>query len=366
MRRTQLGRALRAIAESPKAARLLGINVEGLFYLTSFAAAALGGIGGVLIGLYSNAVFPLMGQPMLHKGIAVIILGGMGDIRGAMLRRPVPRLRRGAVGRLHRLDHARRGGLRPAVPRAAGAAARPVRQGAGAQGLTMGEWLDNFWVDLQQPGADAGHQRPARAVDLAHAVVRHAGDGQRRVHGHRRLHLGDPDDELRRAVSARHARRHRRARGGRPSSSASRRCGCRASTWRWPRSAFGEVVRVFLLNAESLTGGALGLNGIPQLTVVARAAGRRRRAFVLLRLALRGSAARSRRSSRRRGRRADGHRRPRHKMLAFVLGAAIAGLAGTLNAHLTFFIGPNEYGFDRGVEILTMTILGGVTSPWGR
>ncbi len=84
MRRTQLGRALRAIAESPKAAALLGINVEGLFYLTSFTAAALGGIGGVLIALYSNAVFPLMGQPMLHKGVAVIILGGMGDIRGAL------------------------------------------------------------------------------------------------------------------------------------------------------------------------------------------------------------------------------------------------------------------------------------------
>ncbi len=85
LKRTQLGRALRAMAESPKAAYLLGINVEGLFYLTSFAAAALGGVAGVLIGLYSNAVFPLMGQPMLHKGIAVVILGGMGDIRGAML-----------------------------------------------------------------------------------------------------------------------------------------------------------------------------------------------------------------------------------------------------------------------------------------
>lgn len=85
MRRTQLGRALRAIAESPKAAALLGINVEGLFVLTSFVAAALGGIAGVLIALYSNAVFPLMGQPMLHKGIAVIILGGMGDIRGALI-----------------------------------------------------------------------------------------------------------------------------------------------------------------------------------------------------------------------------------------------------------------------------------------
>jgi branched-chain amino acid transport system permease protein len=85
LKKTQLGRALRAIAESPKAARLLGINVEGLFMVTSFAAAGLGGVAGVLIGLYSNALFPLMGQPIMHKGIAVIILGGMGDIRGAML-----------------------------------------------------------------------------------------------------------------------------------------------------------------------------------------------------------------------------------------------------------------------------------------
>ena len=85
LKKTQFGRALRAIAESPKAAYLVGINVEGLFFLTSFLAAGLGGVAGVLIGLYSNALFPLMGQPMLHKGIAVIILGGMGDIRGALI-----------------------------------------------------------------------------------------------------------------------------------------------------------------------------------------------------------------------------------------------------------------------------------------
>lgn len=85
MRKTQMGRALRAIAESPKAAHLLGINVEGLFFLTSSLAAALGGVAGVLIGLYSNAVFPLMGETMLEKGIAVIILGGMGDMRGALI-----------------------------------------------------------------------------------------------------------------------------------------------------------------------------------------------------------------------------------------------------------------------------------------
>jgi branched-chain amino acid transport system permease protein len=85
LQKTQLGRALRAIAESPRAAYLLGINVEGLFFLTSFVAAGLGGVAGVLIGLYSNALFPLMGKSMLEKGIAVIILGGMGDIRGALI-----------------------------------------------------------------------------------------------------------------------------------------------------------------------------------------------------------------------------------------------------------------------------------------
>ncbi|MGV6875662.1 branched-chain amino acid ABC transporter permease [Pseudochelatococcus sp. B33] len=85
LRRTAAGKALRAVAESPRAAALLGIDVEGLFRKTSFLAAALGGVAGVMISLYSNAVYPLMGQPMLHKGIAVIILGGMGDIRGALI-----------------------------------------------------------------------------------------------------------------------------------------------------------------------------------------------------------------------------------------------------------------------------------------
>src|SRR5918995_1015853 len=85
LKRTCIGCALRGLAESPKAAAMLGINVEGLFRLTSVIASLLGGAAGVLIALYANAVFPLMGQPMLHKGIAVVILGGLGDIRGALL-----------------------------------------------------------------------------------------------------------------------------------------------------------------------------------------------------------------------------------------------------------------------------------------
>jgi branched-chain amino acid transport system permease protein len=124
---------------------------------------------------------------------------------------------------------------------------------------------------------------------------------------------------------------------------------------------FGEVVRVAILNAESWTGGALGLNGIPQSTqwwhVVA--------SLVIVLLVL----WRLRRS--RIGRAFEAIKEDgvaaslmgigvlSHKMLAFTLGAAIAGLAGALNAHLTFFIGPSEFGFDRGVDILTMAILGG-------
>lgn len=131
--------------------------------------------------------------------------------------------------------------------------------------------------------------------------------------------------------------------------------------------AFGEIVRIFLLNAEGLTGGALGLNGIPQYTqwfdvAVALALA----LYVLLRFA--GS---------RLGRtmvaicqdetatELMGLNVRAYKLLAFVLGALLAGLAGGLNAHFTFFISPNEYGFDRGVEILAMGVLGGTGRPWG-
>jgi len=85
LQRTRVGWALRGLAESPKAVALLGVNVEAYFRATAALASLLGGAAGVLIALYSNAVFPGMGQPMLHKGIAVVIVGGMGDVRGALV-----------------------------------------------------------------------------------------------------------------------------------------------------------------------------------------------------------------------------------------------------------------------------------------
>ena len=53
LKQTQVGRALRGLAESAKAAALLGVDVDGLFRATSLVASLLGGVAGVLIALYS-------------------------------------------------------------------------------------------------------------------------------------------------------------------------------------------------------------------------------------------------------------------------------------------------------------------------
>lgn len=85
MKKTKLGQAMRAVAENTKASYLLGIDVEKIFLSVSFFAGVLGGVAGILIGISFNAISPTMGHPIMPKGIAVIILGGMGDIRGAMI-----------------------------------------------------------------------------------------------------------------------------------------------------------------------------------------------------------------------------------------------------------------------------------------
>ncbi len=85
IRRTRLGQAIRAVAENPKAARLLGINVERVYASSFFISSALGGAAGVLYGLATNALTPYMGRPLELKGLAVIIVGGMGSIPGAVL-----------------------------------------------------------------------------------------------------------------------------------------------------------------------------------------------------------------------------------------------------------------------------------------
>jgi branched-chain amino acid transport system permease protein len=131
--------------------------------------------------------------------------------------------------------------------------------------------------------------------------------------------------------------------------------------------AFGEVVRILILNAENLTGGALGLNGIPQLVGLFEVIISVTLAlYIFLRLA-HSQVGRSMTaiSQDEIATEVMGLNVRAYKLFCFVVGAALAGLAGALNAHFTFFISPNEYGFERAVEILAMGVIGGVSSPWG-
>ena len=85
MRGTRLGLAIRAMAEKPDAAQLMGIDTARAAATVSFLSGCLAGAGGVLIGLNFNAIQPYMGETMMLRGFVVIIVGGLGDIRGALL-----------------------------------------------------------------------------------------------------------------------------------------------------------------------------------------------------------------------------------------------------------------------------------------
>ena len=84
MRATRLGLAIRAMAERPDTAALMGIATGQLAALVSFVSGALAGAGGVLIGLNFNAIHPYMGESMMLRGFVVIVVGGLGDIFGAL------------------------------------------------------------------------------------------------------------------------------------------------------------------------------------------------------------------------------------------------------------------------------------------
>ncbi|WP_374305257.1 branched-chain amino acid ABC transporter permease [Methylocella sp.] len=85
LRATKTGLAMRAMAENRQAAELMGMDTGAIMRRTSFLCGAAAGVSGVLIGLEYNAITPYMGEAMALKGFAVIILGGLGDVAGALV-----------------------------------------------------------------------------------------------------------------------------------------------------------------------------------------------------------------------------------------------------------------------------------------
>ena len=84
LQKTRAGKALRATAENLETAGLLGIDTKKVITSTVVVASSMGGIAGVLVGMAFNYVNNQMGLAMGLKGLAIIILGGMGSVNGAM------------------------------------------------------------------------------------------------------------------------------------------------------------------------------------------------------------------------------------------------------------------------------------------
>ena len=82
---TQTGKALRAVSEDATTASLLGINTDRLILLAFFLSGFLGGVAGSLVGLSVSIAGPYFGIAFGLKGLAVIVLGGLGDIPGAVV-----------------------------------------------------------------------------------------------------------------------------------------------------------------------------------------------------------------------------------------------------------------------------------------
>jgi branched-subunit amino acid ABC-type transport system permease component len=85
LRRTRLGLAMRAIAQDGRVAGLMGIDTDRVVALAFGVGAAVGGVGGVLTGIYYNSVDIGMGYSAGLKGFSAMVIGGMGSLPGAIL-----------------------------------------------------------------------------------------------------------------------------------------------------------------------------------------------------------------------------------------------------------------------------------------
>jgi len=85
VRRTRMGKAMRAVSQDADAARLMGIDVNNTISFTFALGSALAGAAGVLVGIYYNSIDPLMGIMPGLKAFVAAVFGGIGLIPGALI-----------------------------------------------------------------------------------------------------------------------------------------------------------------------------------------------------------------------------------------------------------------------------------------
>ncbi|MGA9865890.1 MAG: branched-chain amino acid ABC transporter permease [Acetobacteraceae bacterium] len=85
VQRSRMGKAMRATAQDPEAARMMGVEVDKVILIAFFAGSALAGAGGMIFGLYYNFTSFIIGFTAGLRAFTAAVLGGIGNVPGAMV-----------------------------------------------------------------------------------------------------------------------------------------------------------------------------------------------------------------------------------------------------------------------------------------
>ena len=83
--KTELGLAMRATSQDIPIADAMGINSHLIVSITFVIGSAIAAIAGILVGIYYNQVYPTMGAVPAYKSLAIIVVGGLGSVPGAVI-----------------------------------------------------------------------------------------------------------------------------------------------------------------------------------------------------------------------------------------------------------------------------------------
>jgi len=83
--RTELGLAMRAASQDMEISGAMGINSHFIVSITFVIGSAVAAVAGILVGIYYNQVYPTMGTVPAYKALALIVVGGLGSVPGAVI-----------------------------------------------------------------------------------------------------------------------------------------------------------------------------------------------------------------------------------------------------------------------------------------
>ncbi len=83
--KTETGLAMRCTSQDIEIAGAMGINTQYIISLTFAIGSAVAAIAGILVGIHDNQVYPTMGEVPAYKSLAIIVLGGLGSVPGAVI-----------------------------------------------------------------------------------------------------------------------------------------------------------------------------------------------------------------------------------------------------------------------------------------